>query len=290
MTRFELHFYKHLNRYRRLIQILSVLFIFIVPLLNKAGIHAIIGTFYSVSIGQLDIVDPALVLQNLLLTKEIHFPLLLAGIIPLVITLFFGKIFCSWICPFNLLAEFADKLRKKIRPKTIRAKNQNAKPQYYWLVFGSIISVAAVSGIPVITLTSMPGLISGQVADLIFYGAVGMELSIVLLILLLEVFFWPRFWCKYACPVGAVLALLRGKNTLAIQYDAHICANNCPVNLKKVSLCNAACPLQLNPRQKGIYPYCYNCGACIEACFNKGGKSIWFTFHPQETKTNKSGS
>jgi len=288
MTRFEQHFYKHLNRYRRLTQILALLFIFIIPFLNKAGVRSVIGTYYSLSIGNLDIVDPALVLQTLLLTKEIHFALLLAGIIPLLITLFFGKVFCSWVCPFNLLAEYTDKLRRKIRPKTVRLKNKNPKPQYYWLVFGSIITMVAISGIPLIALTSMPGLISGQAADFIFFGALGIELFLVVGILLLEIFFWPRFWCKYACPVGAVLALLRGKNTLTIQYNAHICADKCPVNYKKVSLCNDSCPLQLNPRQKGLYPYCYNCGACIEACYNKGGKSIWFTFHLQE-KGGKQG-
>ena len=290
MTRFEKHFYKHINRYRRFSQVLAVFFIFLIPVLNKWDIRIVTGTFYSLSLGKLDIVDPALVLQTLLLTKELHFPLLLAGMIPLIFTLFFGKVFCSWICPFNFLAEYADKVHQKIRPQPIGIKNHNPKPHYFWLVFGSIVTIVAISGIPFITLISMPGLISGQVADLVFYGAIGVELGLVVIILLLEIFFWPRFWCKYACPVGAALALFRGKNTLSIQYDAHICADKCPVNYKKVSLCNDACPLHLNPRQKGLYPYCYNCGACIEACYNKGGKSIWFTFHPQEAKINKRGS
>ena len=117
MTSFEKYIYEHLHLLRRTIQILTVVFIFFVPFLNISGFKEIIGTFYSISFGNLDIVDPALMLQNLLLTKEIYFPLLLAGVIPLILALFFGKVFCGWVCPYNFLAEFAVKLGKKFKSK-----------------------------------------------------------------------------------------------------------------------------------------------------------------------------
>lgn len=280
----EQFIYRHLSALRRSVQFLALFFIFIIPFLNKQGINAIIGTYYSISIGQLDIVDPSIMLQSILLTKEVYFPLFLAGILPLIFTLFFGKAFCSWICPYNLLAEFGDKMRRKIYPKSIAKRNKNPKPHIYWFVFGSILIVLTISGIPLITLLSFPGLISGQAADAVFSAAIGIEILLVVFVLLLEVFIWPRFWCKYACPVGAMLAVVRSKHTLSIAYDPVVCANNCPVNSHGLSACNSACPLQLNPRQSGIYPYCYNCGACVDACQNEGGKSIKFTFHPQKEK------
>ena len=279
MTRFEIFFYKNIKILRRTVQFCAVLFIIIVPILNKIGIKVIAGTFYSISVGNLDLMDPALMFQYILLNKEFYFALLLAGGIPLILTLLFGKVFCGWVCPYNLIAEFTDKIRKKIRPKTIHIKNKNPKPQYYWFIFGTIVSIIAVSGIPVITFISFPGLISAQIADYVFFGALGFELVFIIIILILEILIAPRFWCKYVCPVGATLALLRSENTLSIKYDAKSCGDNCPLNLKKETLCNAACPLQLNPRQKGIYPYCINCGACIEACYNDGGKALKFTFH-----------
>ncbi len=240
------------------------------------------GTFYSIKIGNLDLMDPALMFQYILLNKQMYFAILLSGGIPLIIALLFGKVFCGWVCPYNLIAEFADKLRKVIRPKTTSPRNKNPKPQYYWFVFGAIVTIMAISGIPVITFISFPGLISAHIADYVFYGAIGFELLIVLLVILLEIFVVPRFWCKYACPVGATLALLRNKHTLSIQYDVKACADNCPVNLRKETVCNAACPVNLNPRKDGIYPYCLNCGACIQACYDTGGKAISFTFHPQK--------
>ena len=282
MTNLEKVFYKKLKIIRWTVQVSALFFIIAVPILNKLGIMAVTGTFYSISVGNLDLMDPALMFQYILLNKEMYFALLLAGGIPLILTLLFGKVFCGWVCPYNLIAEFTDKLRKVIRPKTVRIKNKNPKSQYYWFVFGAIVTIIAISGIPLITFISFPGLISAHIADYVFYGAIGFELLIVVLIIVLEIFIAPRFWCKYACPVGATLALLRTKNTLSIKYDAIACGDNCPVNLKKIALCNAACPIHLNPRQDGIYPYCINCGACIEACYNKGGKSISFTFHPKQ--------
>ena len=277
MTALEKYIYRHLHLLRRLTQIIALAFVFLVPVLNKIGFNQIIGTFYSISIGNLDVVDPALVLQNILLTKQIYFPLFLAGFIPLIITMLAGKVFCSWVCPFNLLAEVTDKVRRFIRPKTVKIKNRNPKPQYYWLVFGTILSLVAILGIPIISLISMPGLITGQAADLIFFGTLGGELFLVVFILLIEIFIAPRFWCKYACPVGATLSLLRFKNTLKIDFNVQEC--KCSTN--HVLACHSACPIQLDPRSPGIYPYCYNCGECVDAC-RSNGQALNFKFHGNE--------
>jgi ferredoxin-type protein NapH len=158
MTPFEIYIYTRLHVLRRIVQFLALAFIFVIPILNMLGFRQIIGTFYSISIGNLDIIDPALMLQTIFLTKEIYFPLLLAGIIPLILTLIFGKVFCGWVCPFNLIAEYTDKLRRKIRPGSVKISNSNPKVHYYWLVFGTFVMLMTVSGIPIITLISMPGL------------------------------------------------------------------------------------------------------------------------------------
>ena len=282
MTRLEPFFYRNLKLIRRIIQYGTVLFIIAVPIFNRFGFQSVRGTFYSISVGNLDLMDPALMFQYILLSKEFHFSILLAGGILLIPAVLFGKVFCGWICPYNLLAEYTDEIRKIVRPKTICLNNKNPKPQNYWFVFGTIVTIIAVSGIPVITFISFPGLISAQIADYVFFGAVGFELLLIVLVVLLEIFVAPRFWCKYACPVGATLALIRKKNTLTVSFDPKICKNNCPVDRHNTVICNAACPMQLNPRSKGLYPYCINCGACIEACYNKGGKALNFTFHPKE--------
>lgn len=267
MRKLEKYINNHLHFLRRMIQLGTVLFIIAIPIVNKIGYHAVNGTFYSLSLGKLDIVDPALVLQTILLTKSIHLPLLIATVIPILVTLLFGKVFCSWVCPFNFLAEFSEKLRWKFKPPTTH-RNRNPKPKYYWIVFGVILMMLIITGIPVITLISMPGLITSQIADVLFYNSVGIEVLLVFFLLILEILVVSRFWCKYACPVGATLAMVQSKRTLKIKYDSSKCAQ---CSEKTVNPCNKSCPINLNPKQPDIYPYCYNCFECIEVCNSFGG-------------------
>ncbi|MBD3223557.1 MAG: 4Fe-4S binding protein [Caldithrix sp.] len=281
MQKLEHILYRHLNRIRRTMQWLALLFIVFVPILNVWGFHEIIGTFYSLTIGSLNIVDPSLMLQTILLSEQVKFGLLLAGIIPLIMALFFGKTFCSWVCPFNLLAEYTAKLRVKIFRNQTRSVNINPKPQVYWFILGGIFLLIGVLGTPLISYFSFPGLISAQITDTILFATVGIEWSLIIAVLLIEFFYKPRFWCKYLCPVGAVLAIPRFKNSLSVQYESKRCSVQCSAD-KSESLCNTACPFELNPRKTDIYPYCFNCGACVYVCQNNGGHALKFTFHPEK--------
>lgn len=275
MTGFEKFIYQHLHRLRRTVQWLAVFFIILVPILNRLHINDVMGTFYSLRLGNLDIVDPALMVQAILLTKKLYFPMLLAGVIPLIIALFFGKVFCSWICPYNLLAEYTEKLRRIIRPSSVRERHHNPKSHYYWLIYGSILSLVAVLGLPIITLISMPGLITGTLADLLLFGTLGLEIILVFVLLIIELFFAPRFWCKYACPVGATLEVLRNRHTLKVRFNPHKCIYSQTHRLP----CHDACPLHLNPMRMDIYPYCFNCGDCVDAC-RVEGQALNYTLQP----------
>ncbi len=280
MTRFELSFYKHLHFYRRLTQWLALFFIFLVPFLNRHGYHQIIGTFYSIRIGQMDLMDPALMFQTIVLSKQVSWEIIIAGMVPIILAFLLGKVFCSWVCPYNLLAEYVAKWRKRLFPKKKYVLNRNPKAHLYWTILGAIFTILMILGIPLITLVSFPGLLSSQAADLILNGTLGVEIFLVLVVLLLEFFVAPHFWCKYACPVGATLALFRNKHTLHIHFDPQGCTCDSVRDLS----CNQACPLGLDPRHADIYPYCYNCGECIYSCHQHHGKSLSFSFRSQDKK------
>lgn len=274
MTRFEEYFYKHLHLLRRISQWAAVALIFLIPFLNRHGYHELIGTFYSIRIGHLDLMDPALMFQTILLTKHIPFSALLAGTLPLILALVLGRVFCSWVCPYNLLAEYVAKLRKLIFPQKKYFLNHNPKPHWYWIVFGLVVITLMVLGIPLITLTSFSGLLSSEAADLVLNGTIGIEILLVLIVILLEFFVAPHFWCKYACPVGATLALFRYRHTMHVHFDP----KGCTCDSIKSLPCNSVCPLNLDPRHEDIYPYCYNCGECIYSCHRHHGKSLSFSF------------
>jgi len=260
----------NLHLLRRISQIGSMVLIIVIPLLNKSGINILKGTYYSISIGELDIIDPAMALQMILLTKSILITVLLMMVVPVLLALIFGKVFCSWACPFNFLAELLTKFKKS--PST---HVRNPKAHYYWIILVIFLLLITILGIPIIAFISMPGQISALIADAIFNGTIGVEILLVLIILALEFIFNRKFWCKYVCPVGATLSLFRIKKTLKISYDPKKCAS---CEAKTDNFCVSACPLGLNPKLKGIYPYCYNCMECVNTC-RKNGKALSITFN-----------
>ncbi len=283
MTKTERHIYRHLHKYRRTIQRLALVFIIVIPILNKQDWNCIIGTFYSLSIGNLDIIDPALIIQFLLLTKSITIPVLLAGAIPFITALFLGKVFCSWMCPFNLFAEWTENLCRRIKKEKLTTPHRNPKAYYYWLIFTVILALIAITDLSLINFISMPGLISSLPADWMVGGSIGIEALLIIIILVVELGVAPRFWCKYVCPVGATLELPRNKRTLKIHFTPQ---QKCVCDAQHPA-CNIECPIHLDPRRTDIHPYCYNCGECVRKCLEVGGDNLLFSMQEHKTKLSR---
>jgi ferredoxin-type protein NapH len=270
--------YRRLQSARTALQLFVLLFLIAVPVLNWLGIHWIIGTLYSISIGDLDIADPAMALQTTLLTRELYGPLLLAAAIPAVLALVFGRVFCSWMCPYNTLAEWADNarrflFRKRWTAARVRVVPANPKPFIYWGIFTVLLVAVLVAGLPLLSYLSAPGILSSQLSQGILGFGVGPELALVALLLVAEIALARRFWCKYACPVGAGLSLFRGRRTMRITRDAERCG--CKPGGEA---CRIACPLGLAPKEGDVYPYCFNCGSCLKACEKTRRSALQFSF------------
>lgn len=277
-------FYKTLNKYRKWVQILSLLFLVTVPVLILLDIRYIIGTLYSISFWDLDIVDPSMVIQTIVLSKEFYIPLLIAAIIPVLLALIFGRVFCSWMCPYNTLLELLElravrNMRRKLF-KRKKHKNKNPRSFIYWTIFAVIVVFTFLIGLPVFTWISMPGIISSEIFAIIVGLGIGIDSILFGVIFLSEVIIGKRYWCKYICPVGATLSLFRTKYTMKISYDESIC--DCP---PKSEPCALNCPLNLTPKEKMIYPYCFNCGRCIEMCERTGNRALSFAFVGNKNKS-----
>ena len=259
MKSMEKFFYRNLHKIRRSVQFGSLVLLFLIPVLNLYAIHFIKGTFYSMSIGNLDLVDPSMVIQHLLLTKEIYTPMLFGAVIIGIIAFFSGRLFCGWICPYNFFMEITTGLKRKFtKAKVEKKKNRNPVSFVFWFIFSMILFITALSGVPLITLISFPGIISGGISDLIYWGTLGSGFILLLGIFVFDLIFFPRFWCRTVCPVGATLALFKGKKSLTAVFQPSQC--NCTASYLP---CNVSCPIHLDPRKKDFYPACMNCGECI---------------------------
>jgi ferredoxin-type protein NapH len=274
--------WRSLDRMRGAVQLFVILFLVAVPVLNLMGIHWVTGTLYSISFGRLDIVDPAMALQTTIVTRDLYLPLLLAAAVPVLLAVMFGRVFCSWMCPFNTLAEWLDSAKRRLfRKRWLAAAKRrvpaNPRPVLYWSIFAALLLFIAVARVPLLALLSAPGIMSSHLAQAVFGFGVGAELVLVGVLLVAEAALARRFWCKYACPVGATLSLFRTPRTLRVLNDETACV--CPPGAEA---CRVACPLGLRPREADVYPYCFNCGSCLAACQKTRRSALYFSFGRKE--------
>jgi len=72
----------------------------------------------------------------------------------------------------------------------------------------------------------------------------------------------PRFWCRYICPVGAIMAVAQKNSLLGIHRD--------PVKCSDCKECETACPMQVPILDLDFKKFndseCILCMACIDAC------------------------
>ena len=260
--------------YRRIVQISVFALMFLIPVLNLYEIYTITGTFYAINIGGLGIADPVVIFQAVFASGDLTIPLLTAAIFPVFLALLFGRIWCGWMCPYHLLADMVawlrDKFSQGFRGKTNRhdlllpGSFQANTCRFGFLIAGTLMAGAI--GIPVLNYVNAPAIASTEAMIFIKEHSVSLEFGFIAVLLLLELSFFPRFWCRLFCPTGAFVSLFRTRFTLHVDTDirtpkAPCCSSN---------LCSTACPMGLAPFREGRNLLCTNCLRCVDACRSHG--------------------
>lgn len=125
--------------------------------------------------------------------------LLVAGV-PILV-LFFGNIYCGYVCPFGALQELLGYvLPGKFKPKVPAETMRWGRFVKYIVLF--VLVTAFFLSRDKMTLSAEP-LISAF--NLRFLQGIS---AAVVAVSLLAALFYERFWCRYVCPVGAFLSLL----------------------------------------------------------------------------------
>lgn len=263
---------------RRAVQLLSLVAMVAVPLANSQGFNAVSGTFYSVSLGPLILTDPLIAIQSLLATLRFDAVLLASALLPLGLALGLGRVFCGWVCPQNTLSELFDTVAARLGLRRFFNLSPAGTLARY-VTLAVILTATLLFGFPLASLFSAPGIISVQTARLIYEGSVGLELALIGVIILAEIFLVRRVWCNHLCSVGSTLILFRTRRTMRVvmaEDDGHAC-----IHCRE---CARACRLGLNPMAGEVVPQCHNCGACIDACRDMTGerRPLSFRFSNRE--------
>ena len=113
------------GRIRLLVLTGAFLIILINPFVNYyLHINFIQGWYQSLGIGKLWFVSPLEGLESLLVARQLYMPSLIGMAIPVLLALFLGRVFCSWICPVTFLLEWVDRLRRRIERAAVMSQRK----------------------------------------------------------------------------------------------------------------------------------------------------------------------
>ena len=208
----------------------------------------------------------------------------------LLLTLLFGRIYCSVICPLGILQDLLARLRPRKNKKVGR---YTYSPEVRWLRYPVLVLfiVAIVAGVGSFVAFLAPYSSFGRIAANLFkpvyiaannlfagvaehydsYAFYHIDnvipswptfvIALVSLIIL-AVLAWigGRTYCNTICPVGTTLGLFSRFSLFKIHFDEEKC-RNCSACTKS---CKASC---IDFKNHTVdYSRCVVCGNCLEAC------------------------
>ena len=234
--------------------------------------QAVRGGPWSLQLGAVSMIEPLAAAESLAARKRASRVLWMGLIVPVLVALVLGRVYCSWICPMGLFLEFTDKLRRMLRWLELRPRDVHVSRATKYVLLGVGLLLSAALALPVLGYAYPPALLGRELHDLVFglfdhaeMGVFGFALSgltwmslVLLGIAVLEVTVSKRWWCRYVCPGGALYSLLGARRAVRVQRNAAACT--------ACGLCDRACHLGLKPMQDRFGPECDNCGLCISNC------------------------
>lgn len=187
------------------------------------------------------------------------------GFAVLVFSMFYGRLFCAWLCPYGTMQELVFLLRgRKYRMK--HRSPYHVDRRLAFVKYLILLITVALSGLglayifirlcPFYGLSLLPKMI-----------APGVLITILVIVASL---FWERVWCRFICPYAALMNAFQwlgdiiGIRRKKIRRNLERCTN--------CGLCSLNCPMNINLEE---YEYvhdrnCIHCGRCIESCPKPG--------------------
>ena len=173
-----------------------------------------------------------------------------------------GRSFCSWVCPYHLLAEWTESLHLWLVDRKFVTDHEfhRGTRTVFWLLF-ALLSV--VTGYTIFETISPTGILSRA----LIYGP-GLALCWVFLLLLFEIFWSRRAWCRYICPIGLTYGAVGAISPLQITYHVEHCFHE--GDCRKVCLVPHVLEVTIKGRAAeetlGLGPDCTRCGYCVDIC------------------------
>ncbi|MGM9767049.1 MAG: 4Fe-4S dicluster domain-containing protein [Candidatus Cryptobacteroides sp.] len=178
-----------------------------------------------------------------------------------VLTLIFGRSYCSVICPLGIMQDGISRISAMRKGKKARFR---WSPEVKWLRYSvlALFIIALVAGLTSVAALLAPYSAFGRIATSLARPALPTAIIAGVTLLVVGILAWMggRTYCNTICPVGTVLSFFSRFSFLRPVIDAEKC-RNCHVCEHK---CKAAC---INIENHEIdYSRCVDCFDCLDSC------------------------
>lgn len=208
--------------------------------------------------------DPLMTAQVLATGYQPEWTMLIGAFILVLFYAIVGtKLFCSWVCPMNMVTDAAAWLRRKLG---IRQSAKLPRGLRY-VILAVILIGSAVSG-TLLWEWINPVAALGRV----FVFGLGATLWLVLVVFLFDLLVVEHGWCGHLCPIGATYALIGAKSLIKVKV---VDRNRCDNCMDCYNVCPEPqvlrTPLHGKPEDSTVIlsKDCITCGRCIDVCAEK---------------------
>ncbi len=215
------------------------------------------------------LIDIFATMQLFLATHQLPVNMIIGTVTIIVVYIIIGgRTYCAWVCPYGLLSEIGEKIHNTLVDKKI-IKEHEFDHRVRYVFWGIFLVLAFTSGYLVFEIFNVVGILSRFIA----YGW-SVALTWVFAVLVVEIFFSRRAWCRYICPLGTTYGLMGPLSATRIEWN-----DNCDHCMVCHDVCFENQVLELTKakydkerEEQGIKTQfvtgadCTLCGRCIDVC------------------------
>lgn len=184
------------------------------------------------------------------------------GLLIVITSIFWGRRFCGYICPFGTIQEMISNLNPRLKKN-----KQSCLPGWLHKILNAIkyvilgITIIAVfRSVQYVYMKFCPVLVISHPQNITIYSAA------TLFVIFIFGYFINRFWCRYLCPYAALMNVFQylGKLLHLPSKRIQVCEELC-VNCK---LCTKNCPMQIEINKIKLVEdvNCIFCLKCQQCC------------------------
>ena len=189
------------------------------------------------------------------LVRKIHESSVVLLVLVTFLAIGFGPVFCGWVCPLGSLQEWIGNLGRKLFKRKYNQFIPSTLDKYlrylrYAVLIWAVYMIAMSGSIAVFESVDPYFALFNFWSSEVAVGGL-----VVLGITLLASLFVERPWCKYACPLGALLGLSNLFSIFRINRNASTCMS--------CQACDQACPMNIKVSETTTVRN-HQCIACLK--------------------------